>query len=405
LKGTWRSVLEDVATTGNDDKRKRVVDAGESVDRGEIAMIEPAFRARRKATTALPGVTVLIPMRNEEDYIGPCLESLLQCDYPADLLEILVLDGMSDDRSREVVEEVSKRFPFVRLLENPGRIVSTGLNVGIAEAAHPVIVRADAHAEYDRNYIRKSVELLMTEDAAVVGGLQSARGYNYFTGALAAALASRFAAGGARYRLSDRTEYVDTVFLGAWWRESLVAIGGFHEEWVVNQDYELNARFRRHGQKVLLSPEIKSSYFPRNGMKPLMRQQYRYGFWRARTMLAHPWSVRLRQLAAPALIVGLGASLVALPFSPIPLLATAGAYTGANLLASALTAARSSPKFFPILPIIFAAIHLSWGTGFCLGAPYALMRRVEKYRPEVPYRPPHSLAAPRRTLSDAHESD
>ncbi len=338
-------------------------------------------------------------MLNEERYIARCLDSVVANDYPRDFLEVLVVDGGSTDRSREIVLEYCRRYPFIRLLDNPRRIVPAALNIGIREATGDIIVRMDAHAVYAPDYIRKCVELLCTSGAANVGGVQRAVGENYISRAIALALTNPFGAGDAYFRYAERETWVDTVYLGAWWKITLTQLGRFredlqvnqvnnedyelnirlrsalveppagpfNEELVVNQDFELNYRLRRAGGKILLSPHIRCWYYVRPSLVALARQYFRYGFWKVKTLVLHPESVRWRQLAPPALVVGLIASGAAGLLNPILWIPLPGVYLGAVLLVSIYLAVRRGLIYAPVLPLVFLTVHLSWGLGFIAG--------------------------------------
>lgn len=315
----------------------------------------------------VPYISVLIPMRNEERYIAPCLDSVLANGYPKERLEVLVIDGMSTDRSREIVQEHSESHPNICLLENPGRIVPTALNIGIRKAKGEIIVRMDTHTTYAPDYIRQCMTLLQTTGAASVGGVQRSVGTDYISNVIAIATTSPFGAGDARFRYSDREEWVDTVYLGAWYKQTLETLGGFNEEWVVNQDYELNYRLRQAGGKILLSPKIRCQYYVRSSLRALTRQYFRYGFGKVKTLVAYPESLRCRQLAPPVLVMALFLSLGILPINQMLGVAVPVLYITANLLASLWTASRKGWKYLPLLPLAFVTVHLSWGIGFLAG--------------------------------------
>ena len=313
-----------------------------------------------------PFVSIVLPMRNERRHIERCLDSILATDYPVDRLEVLVVDGESDDGSDELVRRYAREHP-VRLLSNPERIVPTAMNRGIAEARGDVIVRMDAHTTYAPDYVRRCVEALERTDAAAVGGVQAAVGSDLVTVAIAAATTSRFGVGNARFRYADREEFTDTVYLGAWRRATLEAAGGFDAAWVVNQDYELNCRLRRDGGKILLSPSIRCEYHVRDSLLALARQYFRYGMWRVKTLRAHPFSLRWRQLAPPAFVATLVSAALLSSVSLVPLTLIGGLYLLANLAASAVVARARGLRYLPVLPLTFACLHLCWGAGFLVG--------------------------------------
>jgi len=316
---------------------------------------------------SVPRVTVIMPVRNEEQFLPRCMDSLLANDYPHGRLEVLVADGMSSDRSREILAGYSLRFPFVRVFDNPRRTAPTGLNAAIRQAQGDIIVRVDAHTVFAPDYLRQCVHLLRTTGASNVGGPQRSAGRDYESEAIAIATTSRFAAGDARFRFSEQPAWVETVYLGAWWKETLLELGGFNEDWVVNQDFEMNHRLRLAGGKILLSPAIRCEYFVRPSLSALAKQYFRYGLWKVKTIKAYPESLRWRQLVAPAFVGALSALLLLSPWTLLPALLLALLYTLANLFASTVCARRRGWRYLPILPLTFATLHFAWGIGFWVG--------------------------------------
>jgi glycosyltransferase involved in cell wall biosynthesis len=322
-----------------------------------------------------PLVTVVIPMRNEEAGIEACLASVLANRLPNGSFELLVLDGASDDRSPALVDAIAAGDPRLRRIPNPARLQAPAFNLGVAAARGRYLVRMDAHSLYADDYIAESVRLLEETGAENVGGVQRATGTTWLACAIAAAVSSKFAAGDAAYRNATTPSWTDTVYLGAWRTETLRRLGGMREDWAVNEDYEMNVRLRAAGGRIYLSPTIRSTYFVRASIPKLARQYARYGFWKVRTLLAHPSSLRWRQLVAPAFVL----SLLATPLT-VALMGPLGAahlvlYAAANLLASLMTAAKSGWRLLPALPIIFLTVHLSWGSGFLAGSLYWPLRR------------------------------
>ncbi len=317
--------------------------------------------------TDTPLVTVIIPMRNEAATIEACLSSVLANTLPGGNFEVLVLDGASDDRSPALVDAIAVRDTRVRRIANPARLQAAAFNLGVAVARGRYLVRMDAHALYAKDYLAECVRLLEETGAENVGGVQRAEGRDWASRAIAAAVSSKFAAGDAAYRNATTPRWTDTVYLGAWRTETLRRLGGMRTDWAVNEDYEMNVRLRAAGGRVYLSPTIRSSYFVRPSLPKLSRQYARYGFWKVRTLLMHPSSLRWRQLVAPAFV----ASILLTPFFMV-LLGTVGAvhlalYAAANITASAITASRSGWALFPLLPGTFLTIHLAWGGGFLAG--------------------------------------
>ena len=228
-----------------------------------------------------PFVSVIIPIRNEEKYLAQCLQSVIAQDYPKDRMEILVVDGKSEDRSREIVAEFGSKYPMIKLLDNPRLIVSTAMNIGIKNAKGDVIIRVDGHCLLESDYISQCVKCLRRTGADNVGGLMQAVGQGYVGEVIALALNSFFGSGGSKFHYASKEQYVDTVYLGAFPRHVFDKVGLFNEKLVRNQDYELNYRIRAAGGKIFLSPAIKSYYYGRSSLRDLWHQYFQYGFWSA----------------------------------------------------------------------------------------------------------------------------
>src|SRR5579862_9556598 len=210
-------------------------------------------------------ISVMIPCRNEKRHIGEFLDSLLDQDLdPGWDLEILVADGMSDDGTREALRQYAERAPSVRMIDNPSRIVSTGLNAAIDASSGDIIIRMDAHTVYARDYIRECVRVLHETGADNVGGPWVAKGRGPVGRAIAAAFQSPFCCGGGKAHDVNYEGEVDTVYLGCWPRSVFDRVGRFDPELVRNQDDEFNFRLRRAGGKVWQSPRIQSTYTPRS---------------------------------------------------------------------------------------------------------------------------------------------
>jgi succinoglycan biosynthesis protein ExoA len=325
------------------------------------------IRCTKTVPEELPFVSVIIPVLNEETHLVPCMGSVLAGDYPLDRLEILIVDGMSTDASRPMQQTYAAQYPFIRLLDNPRRIQAAALNLGIAAAKGDVIIRLDAHTLYASDYVRRCVELLRITDADNVGGIQRAVGVNFISRGIAIATASRFAVGDAYYRFSIRPRWVDTVYLGAWRKETLLRLGGFNESLEVNEDYELNYRLRKSGGKILLAPSLRCEYVARHSLRKLVRQYFRYGFWKVRVLYLHPESLRWRQLLPPLLVLSLPVWAVAFLFSPFLGLSGPVFYMVSYLLVSLAVASQKGWIQLPVLPLIFGMIHFSWGVGFLAG--------------------------------------
>ena len=317
-----------------------------------------------------PYVSILIPIRNEVDTIERCLDAVLAQDYPADCMEILVADGMSVDGTRHKLEALQEQHPNLYVFDNPKKIVPTGLNILIGQAKGEVIIRVDGHTIINPDYVRQCVRLLRSSGADNVGGRMDARGEFFFGEVVALATSSPFGIGGARFHYSEKEEWADTVYMGAWKREVFDKIGLFDEELVRDQDDEFDYRLRKFGGKILLSPKIKSTYTPRGSLKRLWEQYFQYGFYKVRVLQEHPRQMSIRQFVPLAFVLVLILTVilaVILPWGWIPLVALLGAYAFANLVASMMIASREAWRYFWLLPLAFATIHVGYGLGFLAG--------------------------------------
>jgi glycosyltransferase involved in cell wall biosynthesis len=317
-----------------------------------------------------PTVSVVIPCRNEVAHIATCIRSLLNQDISAERMEILVADGMSDDGTREVLLHLTEEDPRLRVVDNPGRIVSTGLNTAIRAARGQIIVRIDVHTEYAPDYLRQCLAVLQETGADNVGGPWVAQGHGYVGGAIAAAFQSPFAVGGSRAHAPDYAGIVDTVYLGCWPRDVFERIGLFDEELVRNQDDEFNLRLTRAGGRIWQSPRIRSWYKTRASLAALFRQYQQYGYWKVRVIQKHHLSVSVMYMVPAVFVLTLVcfalASLV-LPMARYGLVLVLASYFFAVGVASVHTASRSGGRFLPILPAVFACFHVSFGLGFLHG--------------------------------------
>lgn len=325
------------------------------------------------AATRRPTVSVVMPVRNEASWIERCLDSVVAQDYPSDLTEVIVADGRSTDGTREIVEQVRQRIgrdggPAVVVVDNPGRIVPTALNVCLGVARGDVIIRVDGHCEISRDYVRRCVDALASTGADNVGGVQRAVGDGIVGRAIAAAMSSQFGVGGARFHYATRPGWVDTVFLGAYPRTVFDRIGGFDEDLVRNQDDELNFRLQQAGGRIWLDPSIVTIYRPRASVGALWRQYFGYGFYKALVMRKRRGLASLRQLAPPAFVGGGVASLVSVTVTRRWLIPATyfGAYVFANLTAAAVHRGRLGISR-GVLPLAFAIMHVAYGAGFLIG--------------------------------------
>lgn len=322
-------------------------------------------------------VSIIMPCYNEERYIARCLDSIIGNDYPKENLEILIYDGGSSDGTLGILGSYQKRYSFLKVMHNTKKIQAAAMNLGIREAQGNIIIRMDAHAVYEKDYISTVEELLVSPDVVNVGGPQVGIGDTYLAKAIAISVSSPFVAGNAVYRSEkNKEQFVDTVYLGAWRKKDLLTVGGFDETFVANEDYELNYRLRAMGGKILFSPAVKLQYFVRASFPKLVKQYFRYGFWKIKTLRKHPSSLVWRQLVAPAFVAVLIFSVAgAFLKAPYFLFGLFSAYIFAFLLLAFKTLKRQEWQYLPLFFVITLSIHLSWGTGFWCGAIYWLSKR------------------------------
>jgi succinoglycan biosynthesis protein ExoA len=315
-------------------------------------------------------ISIIIPCRNEARHIGDCLASVLSQQAVDGGFEVIVADGLSDDGTRAILTGLAERDGRLRVFDNPGRIVSTGLNAAIRSALGEIIIRMDAHTEYAPDYVRECVAVLEATGADNVGGPMRTKAEGYMSRAICAANGSRFAAGGTRSHDTSYEGEFDTVIYGCWRKEFLLKTGLFNEELVRNQDDELNLRITRAGGRLWQSPRIRCWYRPRSSLGALGRQYFQYGYWKVRVIQLH------RRIASPRHVVPvlftMGVSLGWLAGFAHPSLW--GAYAGMLALyasASLVFAVRAARvhgwDLLPALPLVFLTFHLGYGGGFARG--------------------------------------
>ena len=320
-----------------------------------------------------PGVSVVMPVRNEQLHLPAAVGKVLGQAYPGEM-EVILAVGPSSDRTHEIAEELAAGDSRIRVVDNPAGKTPAALNLGIATASHDIIVRVDGHGELTDGYVERAVELLDETGAANVGGVMDARGNTPFEQAVAAAYSSRLGLGGGAFHLADSPAgEAETVFLGVFRKDALQSVGGFDETLHRAQDWELNYRLRSRGHRVWFSPELRVTYRPRAGVRALVNQMYETGKWRREVIRRHPDTTNLRYLAPPLTVIGVAAGTVAGLFG----LATRsrllsagflapGAYLGLIVAGSAAAGPMSLAARIR-LPVVLAATHLAWGAGFLVG--------------------------------------
>lgn len=323
----------------------------------------------RASVPESPFVSVVMPIRNEASFIARSLAAVLSQDYPEDRIEIIVADGMSTDATREIVRSLQPQHPNLVLIENPGKIVSSGLNAAIAKGRGEIFVRVDGHCEISKDYVTRCVEHLLIDGVQGVGGPLDTVGETSLSRAIALAMSSPFGVGGSAFRTVDRTMLTDTVPFPAYTRVIIDHAGPFDEELVRNQDDEYNCRLRKIGGKILLAADVRSRYYSRASFWSLWQQYFQYGYWKVRVMQKHPRQMRLRHFV-PAIFVTTMIGMLFALFSVACYyfcLFIVGLYALSNAAGSLWAARKSGWRYLPFLPVAFTTLHMSYGFGFLVG--------------------------------------
>jgi succinoglycan biosynthesis protein ExoA len=320
-----------------------------------------------RITSPEPYVSVVLPVRNEETFIARCLTAVLSQDYPPEKVEVLIADGMSEDRTVEIVQSLPGA-ERVQIIANPHRLQAIGLNTVIPRTHGEVIVRVDGHTIIESDYISQCVNALWVTGAQNTGGRMDPVGITPMGKAIAIAGKSPFAVPTA-FHVSTKAQFTDTVYMGAWPRQVFNEIGLYAPDLIANEDYELNYRIRQAGGYIYFTPLIRSRYYNRQSLCELAQQYFTYGKWKVEMLRRHPRSLRVRHLAAPAFVAAIAGGLLLLPFRHLSWLGffIAALYLAANLIASLHAAIRSDWRFILRLPVVFFVIHMAWGSGFWAG--------------------------------------
>lgn len=331
-------------------------------------------------------VSVLTPVLNEEAHIRATVESMQRQEFPGSI-EFLFIDGRSDDRTKAILEELASEDPRIRVLDNPNRTTAYGLNVGLEASRGRYVARMDGHTSYPPRYLADGVERLQRGDAVWVAGPQLPRGEGVWSRRVAMALETGLASIGSKRwgdGSADGEVELDTgVFTGVWPRSVLDEHGGWDSGFPINQDSELAARVLAAGQRIVQLPSMGAGYVPRNSLKSLARQYYRYGLYRGKTARLHANSLRRSHLLGPGLVLALAGALVL----PRPLRGLARAAVASYVLALIAASARAALEAperagdAATLPVVFVVMHGAWGTGFLVssfkhGPPLGALARV-----------------------------
>jgi len=312
-------------------------------------------------------VSIIIPCRNEEKYIAKCLNSIVRQDYlllcqgfggqAKDNLEVLVVDGMSEDRTREILGEYIGKYPFIRILDNPRKFTNFAWNIGVKKARGEIVILMGAHAGYKKDYISKCVKYLKEYNADNVGGaMKTLPSKNtLWAKAIAFCLSSFFGAGGSWFRTgAKKPRWVDTVFGGCYKREVFNRIGLFNENLLRSEDMEFNLRLKKAGGKILLVPDIVSYYYPKSNLKDFFRHNFEDGIWAILPLKFVKTPLKLRHYIP--LIFVLTLPLSVWPYIPI-----------SSFFSLKIAIREKDIKLFFVMPLVFFSRHFAYGLGSIWG--------------------------------------
>ena len=329
------------------------------------------------ASSSVPFVSVVIPVRNEEQFIGRTLDGILAQDYPTDRMEIIVADGMSDDRTRDIVCQYAQQYPQICLVDNRDRVTPAGLNAAIAAARGEIISRIDGHCTVAADFVTENVRLLQEHpEAWIVGGPMVHSGTSGFGEAVATAMSHPAGVGMATHRFAGFEGYVETVQFPAFRRWVFDRIGLFDTSLVRTEDDELSYRVLKAGGKMFVSPRVRYVYYVRNRISHLFWQYFHYSFWRIPMLRKHKKPTTVRQVVPLLFFTALVALFVAGGWLRQPLLAIAlpAVYTAALLMVGASSVPRLGLRTASLVPLAVLTMHLAYALGLAYGLLAATLR-------------------------------
>ncbi len=318
-------------------------------------------------------VAIVIPTLNEEIFIAGVIDSLINQSYTFADIDLMIVDGGSSDATCQIVEKYVQKYPNIRLLKNPKRIQSAAFNIAIKESSAPYLIRLDAHAKYNKDYVKYCVERLSSlQNIGNVGGCCIIEpGANTLVGQANAIVNKvKFGIGGASFRVGADAGDVDTVPFGAFPRSVLEQVGGMREDLPRGEDNEFNSRIRRYGYRIFLDPRILCTYYSRPTFLTACRQMYANGLSIGHLLRVSPHSVGLRHLVPCAFMSSLICSLALSILIPEMLWCMSGIlalYLVADLCATILACVRYGWKYLYVLPVLFFCVHISYGWGTIIG--------------------------------------
>ncbi len=321
-----------------------------------------------------PFISVIIPCRNERSYIGRCLDSLIEQDYPKDKIEVLVVDGLSGDETREIIRKYNQRYPFIKLLDNPKKFTNFAFNIGIKASRGEIIMMMGAHAGYKKDYISKCIKYSKEYNTDNVGGVIKTLPAEdtLIAKSIAFCLSSFFGAGGSWFRTgSEKPRLVDTVFGGCYKREVFDKIGLFNENLLRSQDIEFNLRLKKAGGKILLVPDIVNYYYPKSNLKDFFIHNFKDGVWAIYPLKFMKAPLRLRHYLPLIFVAGLVSSFILGIFSEffaiISLLTFFSYFLTALYFSLRIAIRENDLRFLFLMPIAFFSRHFGYGFGSIWG--------------------------------------
>ena len=319
-----------------------------------------------------PEISVILPVLNESKYLEEAVNAILDQDF-AGSLEIIVAVGPSHDGTEKIAHDLAGKDSRVVVVANPTGRTAAGLNLAVAATRYSIIVRVDGHSKIPRNYLSLAFEILKETGAVNVGGIMAAEGQSIFENSVARAMRSPLGVGASRFHTGGDSGSVDTVYLGAFRKQALLAVGGFDERFTRAQDWELNFRLREAGGVIYFDPRLVVTYRPRGTVKALAKQYFEYGRWRRVVSRRHEGTINYRYFAPPFTVIGVVSSMIlGAIFTPI-LYIPALTYALFILIASARIG--KSLAEFVSLPLILLTMHMTWGLGF-ITSPNSLAPKV-----------------------------
>ena len=302
-----------------------------------------------------------------------CLKSIVAQNYPKDKVEVLVVDGMSEDETRKIVRQYMQEFPFIKLLDNTRKVTSVAMNIGIESASGDYVIVLSSHSKIEQNFVKINVNSFRQYNPDCTGGVMITLPANHkpLAQCIALAISNPFGVGNAYFRIgTKKPKFVDTVPFGCYKRKIFDKIGLFDEELIRNQDDELNARLIKSGGRILLDPEIISYYHARDSLTKLWKMYFQYGYFKPLVVLKIGGVPTWRQLV-PILFVGCLIIFAALSFITRTFmwlfLFTVLIYLMCSIVCSFLIVLKQKLTYILILPVVFAVLHFSYGTGYVKG--------------------------------------